>query len=499
MKKILLLALVCSSLFSSNSYAQLPDGSLAPNFTVTDINGTQHNLYSYLGQGYTVVIDVSATWCGPCWGYHQSGALEDLYVDHGPAGYPGVSANTTDDVMVLWVEGDPSTTQADLQGTGANTQGNWLANTAFPIIDNASLANLYETPYYPIVYTVCPNGIIRESGQLSAAAHYNGLSTCETPTAGKNVSIMNYTGETISCGQPAAMSVNIQNMSTENLTACTINVLDGGTNVLSYNWSGNLGTYNIEDVFIGTVTPTASTNYVVELLVENNASNNYTTTAEIIRAEETEETITVELLTDTYADEIWMEITTSWGDILWSEGNENVQGDYGTGQFPPAADPTSPLANSTSYTWTVPLIYVDCYTFTIYDYYGDGLQEGAQGSWSIKNNTGNIILSESAANYGAMDAGLFKNSIASLDEMTAQNIVVYPNPAKDVVNVSFENTSETAVSIMDLQGRVLSTQLVSGSNGTQLVSISTGDFAQGTYVVSVRANGLTSNTNVVIN
>ena len=309
---------------------------------------------------------------------------------------------------------------------------------------------------------------------------------------------MNYTGETISCGQPAAMSVNIQNMSTENLTACTINVLDGGTNVLSYNWSGNLGTYNIEDVFIGTVTPTASTNYVVELLVEDNASNNYTTTAEIIRAEETEETITVELLTDTYADEIWMEITTSWGDILWSEGNENVQGDYGTGQFPPAADPTSPLANSTSYTWSVPLIYVDCYTFTIYDYYGDGLQEGAQGSWSIKNNTGNIILSESAANYGAMDAGLFKNSIASLDEMTAQNIVVYPNPAKDVVNVSFENTSETAVSIMDLQGRVLSTQLVSGSNGTQLVSISTGNFAQGTYVVSVRANGLTSNTNVVI-
>ena len=98
-----------------------------------------------------------------------------------------------------------------------------------------------------------------------------------------------------------------------------------------------------------------------------------------------------------------------------------------------------------------------------------------------------------------MDAGLFKNSIASLDEMKAQNIVVYPNPAKDVVNVSFENTSETAVSIMDLQGRVLSTQLVSGSNGTQLVSISTGDFAQGTYVVSVRANGLTSNTNVVIN
>ena len=147
MKKILLSALVCSALFASNSHAQLADGSVAPDFTVTDINGTQHNLYSYLDQGYSVVMDVSATWCGPCWSYHQSGALEDLYVNHGPAGFPGVSANTTDDVMVLWFEGDGSTTQADLEGTGGNTQGNWLAGTAFPIIDDASQNGPYQIAF----------------------------------------------------------------------------------------------------------------------------------------------------------------------------------------------------------------------------------------------------------------------------------------------------------------------------------------------------------------
>ena len=51
---------------------------------------------------------------------------------------------------------------------------------------------------------------------------------------------------------------------------------------------------------------------------------------------------------------------------------------------------------------------------------------------------------------------------------------------------------------MDLQGRVLVTQVASVSNGTQVVSISTEGFAKGTYVVSVIANGLTSNSNVVI-
>ena len=82
--------------------------------------------------------------------------------------------------------------------------------------------------------------------------------------------------------------------------------------------------------------------------------------------------------------------------------------------------------------------------------------------------------------------------------MAAQNVQVYPNPATDVVNVSFENTNDTYVSVMDLQGRVLSTQMASGANGTQVVSISTEGFAQGTYVVSVQSNGLTSNSNVVI-
>ena len=97
-----------------------------------------------------------------------------------------------------------------------------------------------------------------------------------------------------------------------------------------------------------------------------------------------------------------------------------------------------------------------------------------------------------------MDSGLVKNTVASLDEMTAQNVQVYPNPATDVVNISFENTNDTYVSIMDLQGRVLGTQVASGANGTQVISFSTEGFAKGTYVVSVKANGLTSNSNVVI-
>ena len=99
MKKIFTLFIACFLAFSAQ--AQLPDGSVCPDFTGTDIDGNVWNLYDLLDDGYTVIVDVSATWCGPCWSYHETGALEDVYATYGP--------DDTKEIMVLWIEGDPNT------------------------------------------------------------------------------------------------------------------------------------------------------------------------------------------------------------------------------------------------------------------------------------------------------------------------------------------------------------------------------------------------------
>ena len=136
----------------------------APDFTATDLSGVEHNLYSYLDSGYQVILDFSATWCGPCWSYHESGVLEELYDTYGPDG--------TNELRVFFIEGDDGTTQADLEGTGPSTAGDWITGTHYPIIDNAeNIFDAFECTYYPTIYTVCPSGLLTESGQATVAGH----------------------------------------------------------------------------------------------------------------------------------------------------------------------------------------------------------------------------------------------------------------------------------------------------------------------------------------
>ncbi|MBI1838545.1 MAG: T9SS type A sorting domain-containing protein [Flavobacteriia bacterium] len=208
MKRIttkLVMALLCAFSYG-NVKAQLPNGSIAPDFTATDINGVSHNLYSLLNAGKTVVIDISATWCGPCWAYHQSGALENLYNQYGPSG--------TNEMYVFLVEGDGSTTLADLNGTGTNTQGNWVAGTPYPILDNADIANLYQVAYFPTVYVICPNRTLTLHDQETTAQLYAAKQACPPLTATANFIASNTTpciGSTItlsdqSIGNPTSWS-----------------------------------------------------------------------------------------------------------------------------------------------------------------------------------------------------------------------------------------------------------------------------------------------------
>ncbi|HRI40213.1 MAG TPA: T9SS type A sorting domain-containing protein [Bacteroidia bacterium] len=271
MKKLLLSLVALFALGTATVNAQMAAGNIAPDFTGTDINGNTWNLYSLLDQGKTVYIDVSATWCGPCWNYHNGHALEDLYAANGPTG------TTSQDVMVFFVEGDASTTLADLQGTGGNTQGDWVTGTPYPIIDDATIGDALQISYFPTIYIICPDRIIKEVGQLTATALYNQRnSNCSFATSTDDAGITNsftaLNGTLATC-DVVDLDYRLCNYGTSPLTSATIDLTVNGTVQQSYNWTGSLNTYNSEVLTFSGVTGTPGTTNAITFTVSNPNGN----------------------------------------------------------------------------------------------------------------------------------------------------------------------------------------------------------------------------------
>lgn len=172
---------------SLSTSAQLPDGSMAPDWTATDIFGTTWNMYDELEAGKAVILDFGATWCSPCWYVHTNGSLETLYDQYGPTG--------TDELQIFFLESDPNTTDDALFGIGSNTLGDWTANADYPIINGGETVYWdYENSYYGTMYLVCPNGQTKLLPQYACSTEIEDLMLnhcghCADPTA------CNYSGE----------------------------------------------------------------------------------------------------------------------------------------------------------------------------------------------------------------------------------------------------------------------------------------------------------------
>lgn len=514
MKHILLtLALVLS--ISTGSFAQLPDGSIAPDFTTTDINGNTHRLYDYLDEGYTVILDISATWCGPCWNYHSGGTFEEIWEAHGPAGEPGVSPNTTDDVVILWFEGDAATALSELENSNL---GNWLQPVDtlpavnFPIINDDNIADLYDLPYWPIIYTICPSRILSESGQASAAQHYANLTDCPVAVEGTNASLVSYNGTLApnGCESSASgnVSVTIQNLGTETLTAFTVEVIENGNTVATQDFSGSLNVYELTTVDFGNLTISSTDYEIVITSTDDNAADNVIAQS-LTFAGETSQKVTVSLLTDNYAAETYLEITDENGNVVWFEGNETIAGQYDTGVEQVPADATSPLVNSTQYDWEVSLLSTGCYTLTVGDYFGDGLFAsqwgGADGNWSLKDNNGMVINQMSSAEvFIGTDVASVGNDEAgqpsSIDAINSLGLDVYPNPISNVATLEL-NLNETSIVNMDIVnvlGEVISSDIYNLNAGNNKVNFNVNKLESGVYFVQLNINGLTTTKKITV-
>ncbi|MCE9540809.1 MAG: T9SS type A sorting domain-containing protein [Bacteroidetes bacterium] len=302
MKKLLQITTAMAlTFFVSQSKAQVVTGSLSADWTLTDLNGVSHNLYTYLNAGKTVFIDISATWCAPCWGYHNTHAFDDVWINHGPAGAPGVSGTTTDDCMVFFVEGDGSTSEACLHGStgcvdpnNSNTsQGDWVTGVDHPIINPTSTTtptvnafnDIYNLGYFPTCVMICPNRSMTEVDQFTAAELYAAKSACSAASVavdGEMITSLAYNTTLASCDS-VTPTFRLGNIGTDTLTSATITLKVDGVTQKTIYWTGNLGTYEsatitgvkVGSLIAGTRTITAiisNPNGVVDPTSTNNST-----------------------------------------------------------------------------------------------------------------------------------------------------------------------------------------------------------------------------------
>lgn len=456
----ILCALLC---FSFSSFGQIADGSIAPDFTVTDIEGNEHNLYDILGEGKTVILDLFATWCGPCWGYHNDHILADIYDEFGPDG--------TDEVMVLAIESDGGTNLDCLFGPtdcNNNTFGDWTEGVPYPIVNDNTVFRQYEAGYYPTIFTIFPNRQVYEMGQLQVGDVIQYLSSGPQLSPGVNPEFL----EVDVAEGSYCESVNTQphylmiNQGEENVTSADISVTINGTVEYEEAWVGDAAPWQlIADITLPSIE--ISQNSILEFRMDNinqDASNSVSHVSEIIT--NVTNKIKVEVTTDSNStnDDTRFTILSMLGKTIASEK---------------LTDP------NTTYEFEYTLEDLICHVFIISDNAGNGVN----GEVKVSDSQGKIIFNQADFGFGAETTFNASQNSGTIEVLQDVALNIAPNPVTDYINLNLDlgKSKNLSLTITNTAGQPVRTQqlrgLVVGHNN---VSLDASDISSGLYFVTLQ-------------
>lgn len=250
------------------------------------------------------------------------------------------------------------------------------------------------------------------------------------------------------CSESISPVINIKNKGQNTLTSLEITYEINGDQH-TYNWTGNLPALWDEDIQLPeTAFTLQATNTVIFSIPSDDDNTNNTQTLTFDQAPQGTGTIYVDIVTDNWGYELSWNLKDSNGALVES----------GTG-----------YANNSTINLRFD-IDADCYTFTVNDSFGDG------GSRVTVTDTDGVQLYRALGNWGAQKVGQFSsNGVLSTNQSQLEGVNIYPNPARETLNIS--NAETASIEVYDMLGRmILSKENISVNEQLNVSGLNTGAY-----------------------
>ncbi|MBO6051940.1 MAG: T9SS type A sorting domain-containing protein [Bacteroidales bacterium] len=550
MKKIftLFVAMVLAVL----SYAQPANGSLAPDFNLYEIDKTTGNmitdhtinLYDMLNDYKTVYIDVSATTCGPCYNFHQTGTLDGLYNNYGPN-------STVNDSRVLFIEGaSTGSSWAAINGSAGSSYwdcthvyGSTTELVPYPVVPlrlspnyvaNDGSCNYYtfHTNYsigaFPTIMMVCPNRMVYDlypDVTSNATTYHNQIaSRCPawTNTNDALLSTQKLMASMYFCENDIVPTVLLQNMGTTALTSATLRVTYG-SNVQTYEWTGNLAQFATEVVTLSPVTPTqdGSQSMTIEVInangVADQGSSMNTFTANFGVQRTSDLATSSQTFSSASALGLWTLVDNTDGDFgiyngalrlrAWdapsgatgecyaplmnfsNSPTPSLKFDYAHRRYSSASEKLQVMVSSDcGATWT-----------TVWEKSGAALATVTSGSGefnatSSQYQTAAVDLTSYAgqsrviikfvftSGYGNnvfIDNVEISDSPVNVESVDESVLAIFPNPVSDVLTINYDKAI-SQIDVYDVNGKLVKTFTTVGS------TVNVSDLSSGVYMLNMQ-------------